>query len=90
MEIKSIITYPINIIKRTWLGDFAKLVRIAFTPLKEVKAVKTDSYVPSFRKPTLSEAKAGIKRVTTAKRFREMKKKILEGAAKAQEIGKGN
>lgn len=75
MKIKQIVDYPIKRLNRTWLGDLAKLVRIAYTP---IKGTKKDKFVPSFRQPNLLEAKAGMKRTTTAKRLRELKKKVLD------------
>ena len=75
MQIRAVAKYPLKMLEKTWLGNFAKLVRIAFTPLSETKP---DRYVPSFRKPNLLETKAGMKRITMARRFRELKKKVLE------------
>ena len=77
MKIRQITKYPVTWINRTWIGDFAKLVRVAFTPLQKTKS---DRYVTTFRKPNLLEAKAGMKRITTAKHLREVKKKVLEYA----------
>ena len=74
MQIRAIIKYPVKMLERTWLGDFAKFVRIAYTPLKETKP---DYFVQSFRKPNLPETKARI-RITTAKKLGEIKKRVLE------------
>ena len=72
MKINSIY-YPIKLLKRTWFGDLAKLVRIAFTP---INSLKTDCYTPTFRKPNLIETKAGIRRITTPRHIRELKKRL--------------
>ena len=79
MEIRPVITYPLKLIKRTWLGDFAKLVRIAYTPLRDkpLRGLQTDCSVPAFRKPNLLEEKAGMKRITTTRRIRELRKRLF-------------
>ena len=72
MKISSIFKNPIYLIKRTWLGDFAKLVRIAFTPIGE----RTDSFVHRGHPVSVQEIKQGITGVITPKDLRIIKKKI--------------
>ena len=72
MQVKSIINYPVNLIKRTWLGDIAKLVRIAFTPIGE----RADSFVQRGHSVSVQEIKQGITGVITPKDVRMMRKKI--------------
>ena len=72
MQVKSIINYPVNLIKRTWLGDIAKLVRIAFTPIGE----RADSFVHRGHPVSVQEIKQGITGVITPKDVRMMRKKI--------------
>ena len=74
MKIRAIAKSPFKLLERTWLGDLAKIVRIAFTPLKDVKK---DHFVRR-HKLSPTELKAGIKDITTAKDLAARKKRVLE------------
>ena len=73
MEIRAIAKYPVKMLKRTWLGDFARLVRIAFTPISE----KSDTFVRKRNVMSVQEAKQGIMGVITPKDIRNMKKRVF-------------
>ena len=74
MQIRAIVKYPVNLLKKSWLGEFAQIVRIAFTPLGK----GTDSFVQRRSSMSVQEAKQGIIGVITPKDVRNMKKRFFQ------------
>ena len=74
MKISTIVKYPFNFLEKTWIGDLAKIIRVAYTPLTDVRK---DSFVRRHRL-SHSEIKTGIKGFMTAKDLAIIKKRVLE------------